>query len=324
VTHELAIGLDLGGTKILAALVDTSGSVVRHEAIATEAADGPERVIERIYDLLKSQLSGPLASGVRAIGLCSPGPIDAQSGVVVLPPNLPGWTNVPLRRLVTERFGLPTTLEKDVNAAAFAELRCGAGRGFEHAVYVAAGTGIGGALVVGGEIVRGTGFAGEIGHMRLVADGGPTCGCGATGCLEALASGTGIARAASELASADLDFPLHPRLAEGRALSAGDVVAAAEAGDERSAEIIRAAGRYLGLGIASLINLMSPEVVIVGGGLLALGDRYIGPARSAAEKSSYVQGLRPARIAITPFPETAGALGAALIAVEALHRRPAA
>jgi glucokinase len=312
-----AVGLDLGGTKILAALVEPSGHVVRHEGIATNAADGLGLVLERIEGLLQSQLDGPDAEGIRAIGICTPGPVDTRNGVVVSPPNLPGWENVPLRQLVEEKFGLPTTLEKDVNAAALAELRCGAGKGHEHVVYLAAGTGIGGALVVGGHIVRGTGFAGEIGHITLVADGGPPCNCGNHGCLEALASGLGIGRAADEIARRNPDSPLHALLARNGALSPGDVAATAEAGDEDSIEVIRRAGRYLGLGIASLINVMSPEIVIVGGGLVALGERYLDPAREAATQSSYVQALRPARIEITSFPETAGALGAALVALDA-------
>ena len=322
-TAELAIGVDLGGTKILGALVDGSGALASQDTVATDAAEGPDAVIDRIHALVASQLAQANSSRVGAIGVCSPGPVDTATGSVLQPPNLPGWIHVPLRQLVEERFGLPTFLEKDVNGAAFAELRCGAAQEFDDVVYIAAGTGIGGALIVDGEIVRGTGFAGEIGHITLVADGGPRCNCGAAGCLEALASGTGIARAAMEVAEAERHSRLGELFAENGTISAADVHAVAESGDGRSAEIIRAAGRHLGLGIASLINLMSPQAVIIGGGLTALGDRYVGAARSAAVASSYVQRLRPARIEVTPLPETAGAIGAGLIAIEALRRRAA-
>lgn len=317
---DIVVGLDLGGTKILAAIVDRSGQILERRMTPTPANEGPTAVVQRINDLLRSCLMGPLGRNVAGIGLCAPGPLDSHTGVVLAPPNLSGWKGIPLRGLVEEGFRLPTTIEKDANAQALGELRFGAGQGHHQVVFVTAGTGIGGALIVDGRPVRGTGLAGEIGHIVIVADG-PLCSCGGHGCLEVLASGLAIARTAEAAVNQSDESLLATHLREATDLAAAAVHLAAEKGDLVADRVIRGAGRYLGLGLASLINMMAPEIVIVGGGLTAFGDRYLGPAWKAAEEHSYVQRLRPAALAVGVLGDAAGAIGAAAVAFDHLEMR---
>jgi glucokinase len=309
VTEPLAVAVDLGGTKILSALIDSHGEVVAQTSIPTAAHEGPDAVLGRIDALIAAHLKGPEGTRVGAIGLCSPGPLDVAKGLVLTPPNLPGWVEVPLRTHVHERYELPTVLEKDVNAAAFAEFRARADRGYRDVIYLTVGTGIGQAAFVDGELVRGMGLAGEGGHIVILAEG-PQCSCGARGCLEVLASGRAIERAARTAAAM--------REAEPTRLTARDVLAAALDGDRTSVEIIEKAGRHLGIGIAALVNIFSPQLVVVGGGLTALGELYLQPARDALYESSYVHRLRPAQLEIGMFPTDAGIRGAALLAFQAL------
>jgi glucokinase len=306
VTQQLAVAVDLGGTKILSALVDAHGEVVAQTSIPTAAHEGPDAVLGRIDKAIATHLAGTEGGRVDAIGLCSPGPLDVAKGLVLAPPNLPGWHEVPLRRHVRERHRLSTVLEKDVNAAAVAEFRARADSGYRDMVYLTVGTGIGQAAFVDGELVRGTGLAGEAGHIVILADG-PECNCGASGCLEVLASGRAIERSARTAAAARTDT-----------ITAADVLAAARDGDGTSVQIIKEAGRYLGIGIAALVNIFSPELVVVGGGLTALGELYLQPARDALYESSYVHRLRPVQIEMGRFPTDAGIKGAALLALEAL------
>jgi glucokinase len=310
---ETTVGVDLGGTKILGLLADSAGKVLATRETRTGASDGPEAVVGRLGDLIADLLRDHDRPPAGAIGLSSPGPLDHRTGLVYSPPNLPGWDGVPLRSLVEERFGLPTVLENDANSAGFAEALVGAGRGHGDLLYVNVGTGVGGAVVIGGRIHHGAGFAGELGHIVIAPDG-PPCPCGGRGCVELFASGTGIARqAARARESGDLGPPGSPL--DGReSVSAIDVARAAEAGDEAAQRIIRQAGHDLGVGLASAINLLSPEVVVLGGGVIAIGERYLSPAREAARFYSYVQRLRPAGIVVAALPGEAAARGAALLA----------
>ena len=198
VSERPVIGIDLGGTKISTALIDSAGTIITHDYRETRATEGQKAVIERMLDAARRVMAqaGVNQAQVAAAGIGAPGPLDVEAGVVVAPPNLPGWDRVPLRRLIENRLGITTFLENDANAAALGEHRFGAGRGVEHMIYVTASTGIGGGLILNGRLYHGaSGMAGEIGHITIMPYG-PLCGCGNRGCLEALAAGTAIARQA--------------------------------------------------------------------------------------------------------------------------------
>jgi glucokinase len=263
---------------------------------------------------------GTERSTVCAVGVATPGPIDAPRGVVTATPNLPGWRDVPLGRMIQEEFGLPTYLENDANAAALAEQRFGAGRGADDMIYVTASTGIGGGFILDGRLYRGaTGAAAEVGHMTILPHG-PRCGCGNRGCLEALASGAAIAREARERIARGVPT-LMAELAEGDLdhISAKMVAQAAEQGDAEAREIIDAAMTYLGVGMANLVNILNPQLLVIGGGLTKMGPRLFDPVRRAVDRQAFSATAFAVEIKRAELGEEVGLLGAAAVAMAAIE-----
>jgi len=316
--EDLFIGIDLGGTKIITALVDKTGRIISRDYRQTEAAKGLDAVVARMIDAASEVMNGGgvVSAQISAVGVAAPGPIDAKSGVVTTPPNLPGWTDVPLRQLIQDGLGLPTALENDANAAALAEHRFGAGQGTEHMIYVTASTGIGGGFILNGELYGGaTGAAGEIGHMTILPQG-PHCGCGNRGCLEALASGTAIAREARERVKCGIPT-LIADLAKGdlKHISAKLVAQAAGQGDIEAQEILDEAMTYLGVGMANLVNLFNPELIVIGGGLTNMGARIFDPVRSIIQRRAFRAAAQVVRVVPAQLGDDVGVLGAAAVAM---------
>jgi len=317
-TQNLFIGIDLGGTKISTALVDASGRIVARDYRETMAARGQKVVVERMVDAARRVISeaGVVFSQVTGVGVGSPGPIDSRIGVVTAPPNLPGWKDVPLKQLIEERLGITTFLENDANAAALGEYRFGAGQGVQNMIYVTVSTGIGGGLILNGQLYSGTiGTAGEIGHTTVLPQG-PYCGCGNRGCLEALASGTAIAREGRELVQRGVPT-LIAALAEGNPerVTARLVAEAAEQGDIEAQEILAEAMAYLGVGMANLVNLFNPELIVIGGGLTHLGEKLFRPVRRAIERRAFPAAARVVQVVPAQLGDDAGVLGAAAVAM---------
>ncbi|HXG41699.1 MAG TPA: ROK family protein [Dehalococcoidia bacterium] len=310
-TRPLYGAVDLGGTKVLSLVATGQGQVLAEDVRPTLAGDGPETVLRQIEGSLRAALAGAglTPRDLNGVGIASPGPLDLAQGVVVNPPNLPGWGEFPLRRLMEERLGLPVTLENDATAAAIGEHAFGAGKGVRDMVFVTVGTGIGGGIICGGRPYRGKGgAAGELGHMVVLADG-PPCGCGNRGCVEALASGTAIARRAQELLAAGKAPGLARLLSAGEAPTAEAVHRAALAGDEDCRELLAEAGRYLGIGLASYANVLDPELLVLGGGVLRAGEMLLGPAREALWTLALPQVRRGLRLERAVLGPRAGALG---------------
>ncbi|OGO53117.1 MAG: hypothetical protein A2148_11410 [Chloroflexi bacterium RBG_16_68_14] len=312
-----AAGVDLGGTKIHSLVTTEEGRVLGEDRCLTQAWEGPDAVIGRIVSSLRRALeaAGLTTQDIVGVGISSPGPCDPVRGVVTNAPNLLGWHEVPLARLVSEGLGVPALLENDANAAAYGELRFGACRGLLHIVYVTLGTGIGGGLIIDGRIYEGaSGAAGEVGHIVIDEDG-PPCNCGSRGCLEALASGPAIAREAA----AALEAGRSPLLAElvGKEQPTPELVLqAAVQGDATAREIIERAGYHLGVGLTGLLNCFNPQALILGGGLVGLGDLYLGPAVRTARERAFAQIVADATITTAELGERAGALGAAALVME--------
>jgi glucokinase len=236
--------------------------------------------------------------------------------VVTAPPNLPGWKNVPLKRLIEEALSITAFLENDANAAALGEHRFGAGRGVQNMIYVTASTGIGGGLILNGQLYSGaTGAAGEIGHMTVLP-WGPYCGCGNRGCLEALASGTAIARDGRELVRRGVPT-LIAELAAGNPerVTAKLVAEAADRGDIEAQEILTEAMTYLGMGMANLVNLFNPELIVIGGGLTNMGEGLFGPVRRAIERRAFPAAARAAQVVPAELGDDVGVLGAVAVAM---------
>jgi len=315
------VGIDLGGTQLRVAVADDRGrlkTVVRHP---TEAARGRQHVIDRIVAAVTEALEkdGTAARRVRALGIGLPGPVDPAAGIVISPGNLPGFRNVPLNRILTRATGIPSFLHHDAHLAALGEHRRGAARGAGEVIYVTVSTGIGAGLILRGELYAGAhGIAGEVGHIVVQWDG-PLCTCGNRGCVEAIASGTGIARAARELGARTPSSALH-RL---ESPEAEDVTRAARAGDELANTILENAGTYLGIAMGTLVNLFNPELIVLGGSVLRAGTRLLKPMRRSMTASSWRASRRGLRIVPPALGGDAGLIGAVEFArLRARHVRP--
>lgn len=319
-TDRLILGIDLGGTKIGIGLVDQEGAVRCSDVRPTLADEGPEAVIERIITGAERVLdrAGLAHQDLRSIGIGAPGPLDIPQGLLIEPPNLPGWHNVPLRQIVQERLGVPTYLENDANAAAVGEYLYGAGRDTRDMIYVTVSTGIGGGLILDGRVYHGaSGGAGEIGHMTVLP-GGPRCGCGNRGCLEALASGTAIAREGQHLI--DRGVPTAVTSEAGQAVAAKQVVDAMHQGDPYARQIVTQAMFYLGIGMANVVNLFNPERIVIGGGLAALGDDLLGPVRRAIVLRAFPSASAQVTAVLAQLGREVGIVGAAGAAWMAAQR----
>ncbi len=319
---DVIVGVDLGATKIRTIVCSPAGEVIAVDHRATRGDEGPATVIAEVAKSVEKVLdeAGVSPGGVLGLGIGAPGPIDVPNGIIVTSPNMAGWDNVPLRDALQKSTGLRVYMGNDVNAAALGEHRYGAGRGTRFMLYVAAGSGVGGGIIVGGKLFEGAhGAAAEVGHMTLLPEG-PMCGCGNRGHLEALASGRAIEREARDALLAGRRSALS-RIAAGNAddITAAMVSEAAKEGDALSLEIIANVAYYLGLGVTSLINICNPELVVLGGGVAKTGDLIFEPVRWVLRE----QGLEPmCRVEIVPtqLGDNAGPLGAAALVLQANGR----
>jgi len=309
------LALDIGGTKLAAGIVDSGGNVLARAEVPTLAAEGPERVLDRIVRLAKVVMSAPGISGraIQRIGIGCAGPVDRQAGLVLNPPNLPGWIRVPLVDHVQKALGHPVVLENDANAAALGEFRYGAGKGANSLVYLTVSTGIGGGIILDGKLWHGLkDGAGEVGHMTLVPDG-PVCGCGNRGCLEALASGPSIARRAREALSTGRSS----RLRDVQDLTAADVARLAQEGDAVATEVWTATVEYLALGVAAVVTIIAPERVVIGGGVAKAGDFLFEPLRRQVHHRVKLVAVASLPILPAALGSDVGILGAAAVALDA-------
>ena len=307
------VAVDLGGTSIRAALV-VGGQLLARVQRATPAKEGPDAVVTAIAEAVHEAI-GALSAGAAkpiALGIAAPGPLNGPAGVVYSPPNLAGWRDVPLRALLENRLGLPTHLIKDTNAAALAEHRFGAGRGTQNMIYLTISTGIGGGLILNGDLFQGgNGTAGEVGHVT-VDQFGPVCNCGNVGCIEAVASGAALARIAAERIAAGHMAPPQGNLTPSAAL----VIAAAQAGDEQALTLVQGAGRALGLACVGLAHLFNPEVIVLGGGMAHAGELLMDPLHAAIRAHTMAAPKAHLRIVPADLGDDVGIWGAALHASE--------
>lgn len=309
----LTVGIDVGGTNVKAGVVDPDGVVVRGLSRTTPTTT-PRATEDAIAEVVAElAVDHPVA----AVGIGAAGFVDRTGSSVLFAPHL-AWRNEPLRDAVERRTGRRVVVENDANAAAWAEWRFGAGQGEDHVVLVNLGTGIGGGIVVDGELHRGrSGLAGEFGHM-VVVPGGHRCGCGNRGCWEEYAGGNALRRDARELASAGSPRA-HDLLArvdgDASRLTGRVVTDAARDGDPAAAELLEDMGRWLGIGLANLAAALDPGVFVIGGGVSGAGELLLEPARDAFRRTLTGRGYRPeARIVRTSLGVDAGMIGAADLA----------
>ncbi len=309
----LAVGVDIGGTKVVAGLVDAGGQV-----LATARRATPGRDVEAVEDTIAAVVDELAHDDPWApVGVGAAGFVSEDGETVLFSPHL-AWRREPLRQGLTERIGRPVLVDNDANAAAWAEWRFGAGRGESHLVCVTLGTGIGGGIVLDGRLERGRfGIAGEFGHMVLVP-GGHRCECGNRGCWEQYASGNALGRLARELAAAgspDADGMLARAGGDPAALVGSVVTDAARAGDAPAVELLAEVGEWLGIGLANLAAALDPGTFVVGGGVCEAGDLLLDPARQAFARQLTGRGFRPAAsVRLAELGPLAGLVGVADLA----------
>ena len=310
-TSRLAIGLDIGGTKIAGAVVDERGTVLAEHVEPTPEESDAEAVTAVLLAMIDRFRAG---HEVVAIGVGAAGIVEWPAGRMLWAPNN-AYRDWPVREQLEKATGLPVTVDNDANVAALAEARLG--DPYPNMVLVTVGTGIGGGLVMDGRIYRGpTGLGAELGHIILNPDG-PRCGCGNHGCFEAYASGTALARMGRDAAADDPDGLIARLGAEEGEVTGHTVVKAVERGDETAEALFARLGRWLGVGIASLANIFEVDAVVVGGGLVATGELLLAPARATAREFAYAPAARGvAPIVPATFGGDAGKIGAALLALE--------
>ncbi|CAA9439218.1 MAG: Glucokinase [uncultured Rubrobacteraceae bacterium] len=304
-----AIGVDVGGTKIAAAVVSAEGEVLNEVRYPTQAVP-PNRLVGTIAGAIMEVRDGFEVGGVC---LAVPGLIMASVNTVIFSPNLHEIENIRLDEEIGGTTGVRVTVENDANAAAWGEFRYGAGKDVEHQVFITLGTGVGGGVITHGVLLRGAqGAGGELGHVTLDPEG-PLCGCGNHGCLEALASGTAIQRRAREFANARPGSALG-RLAIQRQVLGEDVTRLAEEGDEAAVSVLEETGRWLGIGVAGFVNMFNPEVVAVGGGASQAGEFILEPVRKEVKLRARSPSRDLAEIKEATLGPASGVLGAAALA----------
>jgi glucokinase len=315
---QLAIGLDIGGTKIAGGVVDRAGRVHAQLQAPTPPHSGAVVIAAILLDLVARLRAG---RDVVAVGVGAAGIVRWPEGRMLWAPNN-AYRDWAIRDELERETGLPTVVDNDANVAGFAEARLGA-RAYRHMLFVTVGTGVGGGLVLDGEIYRGpTGMGAELGHM-IVDPLGPRCGCGLHGCLEAVASGSALSRMGREAAAADPNGAIAVLGRADGVVTGHTVTAAAQQGDPVAQDIFTRLGRWLGIGIASLSTIFELEAVVIGGGVVHTGDLLLSPVRAAAREYAYApqaRGVPP--VVPATFGNAAGMIGAALLALEHADRKP--
>lgn len=330
----IVVGIELGVTSIDVAVCDLEASVLAAHSEALDIARGPVPVLTRAYEIIErllAEMESVGVSGERAaslalvgIGIGLPGPVNRTLGCVVSPPIMPGWDRYPVRDEVAAHFGVPCFVDNDVNVMALGEARAGSARGSESSLFVKIGTGIGAGLVIDGELYRGfKGSAGDIGHIGI--DGEKTlCSCGNRGCLEVVAGGAAIARKGRELAESGTSPALGEAAARlgaedpPREISAVEVGTAASQGDTAALELVIESGRHVGSVLSKLVNFFNPQMVILGGGTVNIGDAFVAAIREMVIRRSTQLATVDLVIRRSAFGEQSGMVGAALMVVDEL------
>jgi len=316
--EKLIVGVDLGGTKIDAILSDDCGNIRKRELKETHANEGPNAVIKRIVNAVKAV---SLDSKIAAVGIGAAGIINVETGLITTSPNLPGWHNVKLKDILERELGIKTFVDNDATVAAIGEHKFGIAIGCDHFICVTLGTGIGGGIVTNGQIYRGiSGGAGEIGHMTIDVNG-PLCACGNRGCWEAMASGTALEREAKAKIAAGIKttIPKYTRGSDGR-ISAKSIYLAAQDGDSLAKGLIKELGFYVGVGLANLVNIFNPQLIVISGGVARMGDMLLEPARKTVRERAFELSAKAARVEVSSLGYDAGPLGAVALALSELSR----
>ncbi|NUO09882.1 MAG: ROK family protein [Candidatus Brocadia sp.] len=303
------VGIDLGGTNLKAGVVDTDGKIIHRLSIKTNSNADPQTISNQILELVAEIIQGAHieASDIVGIGLGSPGLVDKKGETILFSPNLPRWRNIPIRRIMSERFSKPCVLENDANAAAWGEKWVGAGREVNSLVMLTLGTGVGGGIVLENRLWRGANnVAAEIGHMVIRMDG-PLCNCGNRGCVEVYASATGMVRRFKELLRSGALSSLRDR----DEITAKMINEAAIRGDKASLDVIEETGRYLGIALINVMHVLNPEMIVLAGGMIGSGELLMNPIRQVTQQRAFEASYKDTKIVFSQLGNDAGIIGAA-------------
>lgn len=290
------IALDVGGTKIAGALIKDN-RILKKIKIPTQALLGKAAVIKRICNVISLLIEGVGRKNIKRVVIGMPGPLDSKKGVVFQPPNLPGWKSVPIKNIIKKKFKIETKIENDANCAAFAEsyyFKC------KNLIYLTLGTGVGSGIIINSKIYRGKGTASELGHITIDLNG-PKCHCGNYGCFEEFVSARGIVRIAKKYGFKGKD--LEPR----------NLQIKAKKGNKKAKAVYNEAGKYLGIGLANIVNIFAPEMIVVSGGISNAGNLLLKPALAEMKKRAFKCSQKGVKIVISKLQEDAGLLGAAAL-----------
>ena len=310
---KVIIGVDLGGTFVKTAVVSTEKKIIAKASRPSDAEGGPKAVMDAmetsVRDLLEKK--GLTMDNVLAAGFGAPGPMNWKTGIVYNPPNLPGWKNVPLAAKMTKRLGVPCYVDNDANVACYGEYWLGAGRGAESVVVFTLGTGVGGGIVVFGQLLRGIdGTAAELGHLKVMR-GGRKCGCGSKGCLEAYASVSGMVRTASTGWNSAKTTLKKATDGDRKKLTGKMIFDAAVAGDAYAKWVFDETSTWIGLGAASMVNMLNPERIILCGGMIAAGDMLFDKVREVVKANAFAVPVKRCKILPAGLGGDSGVIGCA-------------
>lgn len=313
--NQAKIGFDLGGTNMGASIVSLDGKILYSNECPTLASESSENVIGRIKNLITNCFEKAKTENLEilSIGIGCPGIIDTDNGIVKYSPNITNWSNVEISKILNQEFHVPVYVDNDVRVAALGEYFFGAGRGYKNILCITIGTGIGGGIILDGKIMRGSSQSmGEIGHITLKKDG-PLCGCGNYGCLEALASSIAIIREAKVVIENNGSEIMKNLLANTGELNAKLVTDAYHQGDKEAIRIINEVAEWVGIGLSSVINLINPEVIIIGGGVSLAGDILFNPIKKEIEKRALKIPRELVKIVPAQLGNDAGMIGSSTL-----------
>lgn len=311
-------GIDIGGTKIALALETVEGERIASRQFPTLVERGPELILNNLASAIR-EMCAASDTKLLAVGLGCPGSVDKERGLVLSPINLPGWHEFPIVRSIEERLSVSVAIENDARLAALGEYVYGAGRGFNDIVFFTISTGIGGGVIVNGEILQRLG-AGEVGHMTVLPDG-PLCGCGCRGCLDALCSGTAIARRARALLAKGEASIINEMVSRPEEITAQTVATAAQSGDALASRVWDETIYFLSLGIGNVITILAPEAIIIGGGVAASGEQLLRPLRPLVERRAKMIPVERVQLLQATLAGESGVYGALVMARQAASDR---
>ena len=315
---------DLGATSIDVAVADLGGHILAHRSDDADIAAGPDAIlgrVERLFDELAAATTdrtGPLWG----IGIGVPGPVEFSTARPVSPPIMPGWDDYTIRERLSARFAVPVWVDNDVNVMALGERAEGIARGHDNVIFVKIGTGIGAGIISHGTLQRGAnGSAGDVGHVQVIVDASVVCRCGKVGCLEAVAGGGALSKAALRLAESGESPMLAATLKERGTVSTRDITEAARHGDQASIQLLRQAGRHIGQMLATAVNILNPSLIVIGGGVAGAGDMLIASIREVIYGRSTALATRHLQILQSTLGDRAGVTGATVMVLDELFAR---